>query len=124
VDLSANSEVPAREVQRAAPNRPFALWGAAVLVGVGYIDPGNWATDLEAGGRFGYRLLWVLLASGAIATLLQTLSARLGMVAGIDLARACREHYPRGLSLALWGLAELPPRRDRRWRGSSGACRR
>jgi manganese transport protein len=76
-------------------------------VSVGYVDPGNWATDLEGGARYGYQLLWVLVASGIIATLLQTLSARLGMVSGLDLAAACRVHYPERLRLPLWLLAEV-----------------
>ena len=73
----------------------FAFAGPAYLVSVGYMDPGNWATDLEGGARFGYRLLWVLVMSNAMAILLQTLSARLGIVSGRDLAQACRETYPR-----------------------------
>lgn len=89
-------------------SRPrFALLGAAMLVSVGYVDPGNWATDIEGGARFGYRLLWVLVASGLIATLLQTSSLRLGVSTGLDLASACRLYYPRNLLLPLWGLAEL-----------------
>ncbi len=76
----------------------FAFAGPAYLVSVGYMDPGNWATDLEGGARFGYRLLWVLVMSNAMAILLQTLSARLGIVAGRDLAQACRERYPRSRS--------------------------
>jgi len=71
------------------------------------MDPGNWATDLEGGARFGYRLLWVLVMSNAMAILLQTLSARLGIVHGRDLAQACRETYPRSLSFALWVLSEI-----------------
>jgi manganese transport protein len=85
----------------------FAFAGPAYLVSVGYMDPGNWATDLEGGARFGYQLLWVLVMSNAMAVLLQTLSARLGIVAGRDLAQACRETYPRGVNLALWGLCEI-----------------
>src|SRR5271154_3652875 len=73
--------------------RMLAFAGPAYLVSVGYMDPGNWATDLEGGARFGYRLLWVLLLSNAMAILLQTLSSRLGIVAGRDLAQACRESY-------------------------------
>jgi manganese transport protein len=84
--------------------RMFAFAGPAYLVSVGYMDPGNWATDLEGGARFGYRLLWVLVMSNAMAVLLQTLSARLGIVAGRDLAQACRETYPRPVTYALWGL--------------------
>src|SRR5580704_1900741 len=87
--------------------RMFAFAGPAYLVSVGYMDPGNWATDLEGGARFGYRLLWVLVMSNAMAVLLQTLSARLGIVAGRDLAQACRETYPRPVVYALWGLCEV-----------------
>ncbi|MGB7759121.1 MAG: Nramp family divalent metal transporter [Bryobacteraceae bacterium] len=87
--------------------RMFAFAGPAYLVSVGYMDPGNWATDLEGGARFGYRLLWVLVMSNAMAILLQTLSARLGIVHGRDLAQACRETYPRSLSFALWMLSEI-----------------
>src|SRR6201995_3177401 len=78
--------------------RMFAFAGPAYLVSVGYMDPGNWATDLEGGARFGYQLLWVLVMSNAMAILLQTLSARLGIVSGRDLAQACRESYPRPVS--------------------------
>jgi manganese transport protein len=87
--------------------RMFAFAGPAYLVSVGYMDPGNWATDLEGGARFGYQLLWVLVMSNAMAILLQTLSARLGIVSGRDLAQACRETYPRPVSMALWGLCEI-----------------
>jgi manganese transport protein len=87
--------------------RMFAFAGPAYLVSVGYMDPGNWATDLEGGARFGYQLLWVLIMSNAMAVLLQTLSARLGIVAGRDLAQACRESYPRSVNIALWGLCEI-----------------
>jgi manganese transport protein len=85
----------------------FAFAGPAYLVSVGYMDPGNWATDIEGGARFGYRLLWVLVMSNAMAILLQTLSARLGIVTGRDLAQACRERYPRGVNIALWALCEI-----------------
>ena len=85
----------------------FAFAGPAYLVSVGYMDPGNWATDLEGGARFGYALLWVLVMSNAMAVLLQTLSARLGIVRGRDLAQACRETYPRTVNLALWVLCEI-----------------
>ena len=74
---------------------------------MGYVDPGNWATDIDGGSRFGYQLLWVLVGSGLIATLLQTLSLRLGVVTGYDLAAACRRYFPRPLLLPLWLLAEL-----------------
>ncbi len=85
----------------------LAFAGPAYLVSVGYMDPGNWVTDLEGGARFGYRLLWVLVLSNLMAILLQTLSARLGIVAGRDLAQACRETYPRPVVMALWVLCEI-----------------
>ncbi len=87
--------------------RLFAFAGPAYMVSVGYMDPGNWATDIEGGSRFAYSLLWVLVMSNLMAVLLQTLSARLGIVTGRDLARACRDSYPRGISHALWVLCEL-----------------
>ena len=87
--------------------RLFAFAGPAYLVSVGYMDPGNWATDLEGGARFGYQLLWVLVMSNAMAVLLQTLSARMGIAAGRDLAQACREYYPKPVSYALWILCEI-----------------
>ena len=98
--------------------RMFAFAGPAYLVSVGYMDPGNWATDLEGGARFGYRLLWVLVMSNAMAILLQTLSARLGIVTGRDLAQACRETYPRPVDLALWVLCEDRHRGLRSGRGA------
>ena len=87
--------------------RLFAFLGPAYLVSVGYMDPGNWATDLEGGAKFGYALLWVLLMSNVMAVILQTLSARLGVVTGHDLAQACRAEYSRRVNFALWALAEV-----------------
>src|SRR5215213_1307117 len=87
--------------------RLFAFMGPAYLVSVGYMDPGNWATDLEGGARFGYALIWVLLMSNLMAVLLQTLSARLGVVTGHDLAQACRAEYSRPVNFVLWLLAEV-----------------
>src|SRR5678810_1458231 len=87
--------------------RLFAFMGPAYLVSVGYMDPGNWATDIAGGSRFGYSLIWVLLMSNLIALLLQSLSARLGIVRGRDLAQANRETYPRYINLMLYGLAEV-----------------
>ncbi len=87
--------------------RMLAFGGPAYLVSVGYMDPGNWATDLQGGAEFGYTLLWVLVMSNAMAVLLQTLGARLGIVTGRDLAQACRETYPRGVNVALWILCEI-----------------
>jgi len=87
--------------------RLLAFAGPAYLVSVGYMDPGNWATDLEGGARFGYKLIWVILMSNAMAVLLQTLSARFGIVTGQDLAQACRKNYPRTVAHALWVLCEI-----------------
>jgi len=87
--------------------RLFAFLGPAYLVSVGYMDPGNWATDLEGGARFGYALVWVLLMSNMMAVLLQSLAARLGVVTGHDLAQACRAEYSRGVNAILWLLAEI-----------------
>src|SRR5258708_18959053 len=87
--------------------RMLAFSGPAYLISVGYMDPGNWATDLEGGARFGYQLLWVLVLSNLMAILLQTLSARLGIVVGRDLAQACRDAYPRFVCNALWALCEV-----------------
>jgi manganese transport protein len=109
---TVNSSLP--EVHSSVPTAQPALWrrmlafaGPAYLVSVGYMDPGNWATDLEGGARFGYQLLWVLVLSNLMAILLQTLSARLGIVSQRDLAQACRETYPRAVSYALWVLCEI-----------------
>jgi manganese transport protein len=87
--------------------RLFAFSGPAYLVSVGYMDPGNWATDIAAGSQFGYALIWVLLMSNVMAILLQSLSARLGIVTGMDLAQACRAMFNRRVSQALWVLAEI-----------------
>ncbi len=87
--------------------RILSYFGPAYLVSVGYMDPGNWATDLQGGSQFGYKLIWVLLMSNLMALLLQTLSARLGIVRGRDLAQANRETYPAGLNFVLYLLAEV-----------------
>src|SRR5713101_8709780 len=86
--------------------RMFAFAGPAYLVSVGYMDPGNWATDLAGGSKFGYQLVWVLVMSNLMAVLLQTLSARLGVVTGRDLAQACRDQYPAGFTYSLRVLCE------------------
>ncbi|MEK8088196.1 Nramp family divalent metal transporter [Thermithiobacillus plumbiphilus] len=87
--------------------RFMAYSGPALLISIGYMDPGNWATDLEGGAKFGYQLLWVLVMANWMAILLQSLSARLGIVTGQDLAQACREGFPRPVALGLWALAEI-----------------
>jgi manganese transport protein len=102
------------EVYRTVPVRGGPWWkkalafaGPGYLVAVGYMDPGNWATDLAGGARFGYTLLSVILLANLMAILLQGLSAKLGIVTGRDLAQACRDHYSRPVSLGLWVLCEI-----------------
>ena len=85
----------------------IAFLGPAYLVSVGYMDPGNWATDIAGGSEFGYKLIWVLLMSNFIALLLQSLSARLGMVGGMDLAQASKNAYPKWANIPLYILAEI-----------------
>jgi manganese transport protein len=87
--------------------RLTALFGPAALVAVGYMDPGNWATDLAGGSAYGYRLLSVVLLASLLAIPVQILAARLGIVSGRDLATCCRDRYPRPVYLSLWLLAEI-----------------
>src|SRR5713101_5127144 len=102
------------EAYRTVPVSTGAWWrkalafaGPGYLVAVGYMDPGNWATDLAGGSRFGYTLLSVVLLSNLMAILLQGLAAKLGIVTGRDLAQACRDHFSRPTTLALWVLCEV-----------------
>jgi manganese transport protein len=102
VHESVDTTTPRRGIRRI-----LAYIGPAYLVSVGYMDPGNWATDLQGGARFGYSLIWVLLMSNLMALLLQSLSARLGIVRRRDLAQANRETYPPFVNFCLYILAEL-----------------
>ena len=102
------------EVYRSVPVGGATKWrkilafaGPGYLVAVGYMDPGNWATDLAGGSRFGYTLLSVVLLSNLMAVLLQGLSSKLGIVTGRDLAQACRDHYSKPVSIALWLMCEI-----------------
>ena len=101
------------EVYRSIPvagskwRKILAFAGPGYLVAVGYMDPGNWATDLAGGSRFGYSLLSVILISNLMAVLLQGLASKLGIVTGRDLAQACRDNYPRPVVYALWFLCEI-----------------
>src|SRR5690242_20631461 len=102
------------EVYRTVPvetptwwRRALAFAGPGYLVAVGYMDPGNWATDLAGGSAFGYTLLSVILVSNLMAILLQGLAAKLGIVTGRDLAQACRDHFSRPATIALWILCEV-----------------
>jgi manganese transport protein len=85
----------------------FAFAGPGYLVAVGYMDPGNWATDLAGGSQFGYTLLTVILMSNLMAVLLQGLASKLGIVTGRDLAQACRDHYSKPVSFGLWVICEI-----------------
>src|SRR4249920_1951445 len=85
----------------------LAFAGPGYLVAVGYMDPGNWATDLAGGSRYGYTLLSVILLSNLMAILLQALAVRLGIASGRDLAQACRDHYSRPVTIVLWILCEI-----------------
>ncbi len=85
----------------------LAFAGPGFLVSVGYMDPGNWATDIAGGARFGYSLIWVILASNLCAIFLQALCARLGIATGKDLAQACRDYYSKPVAIGLWILAEI-----------------
>ncbi|WP_214228153.1 Nramp family divalent metal transporter [Pedobacter sp. B4-66] len=92
--------------KRTGWRRILSFIGPAYLVSVGYMDPGNWATDIAGGSKFGYQLIWILLMSNLIALLLQSLSARLGIVRGLDLAQASRNGYPKWVNIPLFGLAQ------------------
>ncbi len=102
----ANSSVDTT-LNRSGFKRILAYFGPAYLISVGYMDPGNWATDLQGGAQFGYKLIWVLLMSNLMALILQNLSARLGIVRRKDLAQANREVYPPLINFCLYILAEL-----------------
>jgi manganese transport protein len=102
------------EVYRSVPVQRASTWrkmlafaGPGYLVAVGYMDPGNWATDLAGGSQFGYTLLTVILLSNLMAVLLQGLASKLGIVTGRDLAQACRDHYSKPVGFILWVLCEL-----------------
>lgn len=105
--LSEVHETVDTTVPRKGWRRILAYIGPAYLVSVGYMDPGNWATDLQGGARFGYQLIWVLLMSNLMALLLQSLSARLGIVTRRDLAQANRENYPPLVNFSLYILSEI-----------------
>ena len=87
--------------------RTLAFSGPAFLIAIGYMDPGNWATDIEGGSRFHYDLLWVILASNLVAILLQILSSRLGVVTGRDLPQMCREQFSKPVAIFFWIFAEI-----------------
>lgn len=122
---SRNSNDPAWRYSRTAPSLPesyqtivvpkewpwwrkmLAFTGPGILVAVGYMDPGNWATDIAGGSQFGYRLLCIVLISNFMAIILQSLAGKLGIATGRDLAQACRDHYSPAVSIFLWILCEI-----------------
>ena len=101
-----NASIPVPDSARWA-RRFIAFAGPGYMVSVGYMDPGNWATDIAGGSQSGYTLLSVIVLSNLMAILLQALAARLGIATGRDLAQACRDHYPRPINLVLWLSCEL-----------------
>src|SRR5579859_7984922 len=85
----------------------LAFAGPAVVASIAYMDPGNFATNIQAGAKYGYALLWVVLAANVVAMLFQALSAKLGVVTGRNLAEMCREHFPFPLVVGLWIISEI-----------------
>ena len=96
--------------------RLLPFLGPAFIASVAYVDPGNFATNIQGGAQFGYMLIWVIVVSNLMAMLIQTLSAKLGLVTGKNLAEHCRERFPRPVVLVMWGLMETGGNCD-------GSCR-
>jgi manganese transport protein len=105
--VAAAVEVLAGRGSRRGLGRLLPFIGPAIVASVAYVDPGNFATNLQSGSQLGYTLLWVIVASNLMAVLVQTLAAKLGIATGRNLAEQCREQYPRWLSLALWVVMEI-----------------
>ncbi len=108
--LSAQTLATARQVlagQRHGLRASLAFVGPAVVASIAYMDPGNFATNIQAGAKYGYGLLWVVLLANVIAMLFQGLSAKLGIVTGKNLAEMCRDHFPRPVVLAMWVVSEI-----------------
>jgi manganese transport protein len=108
--LSEQTVATARQVlagQRRGLRGSFAFVGPAVIASIAYIDPGNFATNIQAGAKYGYSLLWVVLAANLIAMLFQGLSAKLGIVTGRNLAELCRDHFSRPVVFAMWVVSEI-----------------
>src|SRR6202047_4439094 len=93
--------------QRGGLRAYLTFAGPAVIASIAYMDPGNFATNIQAGARYGYTLLWVVLLANLIAMLFQVLSAKLGIVTGRNLAELCRDHFPRPVVWAMWGVSEI-----------------
>ena len=108
--LTGRSIAAAREVlagRRSGLSAHLAFVGPAVVASIAYMDPGNFATNIQAGAKYGYELLWVVLAANLIAMLFQALSAKLGIVTGRNLAEMCRDEFPRPVVWAMWIVSEI-----------------
>ncbi len=103
----AANEILTGQSKKGALARLLPFLGPAFIASVAYMDPGNFATNIQGGAKFGYRLLWVIVASNLMAMLIQTLSAKLGIATGHNLAEQCRNHFPRPVVIAMWVLMEL-----------------
>ena len=100
-------EVLAGKSRKGPLGRLLPFMGPAFIASVAYMDPGNFATNIQGGAKFGYMLLWVIVASNLMAMLLQVLAAKLGIATGLNLAEQCRNHFPRPLVLTMWVLMEV-----------------
>src|SRR5436189_5250697 len=104
--LHTASEVLSGKSKKGFFARLLPFLGPAFIACVAYVDPGNFATNIAAGAKFGYLLLWVIVASNLMAMLIQSLSAKLGIATGMNLAETCREQFPRKVVFGMWGVAE------------------
>src|SRR5579884_3128463 len=107
LNRTQNAIRAALEGRRRGLRAALPLAGPAVIVSIAYMDPGNFATNIQAGAKYGYSLLWVVLAANLIAMLFQALSAQLGIVTGRHLAEMCREHFPKPLVFFMWIVSEI-----------------
>src|ERR1700756_3721778 len=108
--LSERTVASARQVlegQRLGPHRYLAFAGPAVVASIAYMDPGNFATNIQAGAKYGYGLLWVVMLANLIAMLFQALSAKLGIVTGRNLAEMCRDQFPQPMVWTMWVVSEI-----------------
>ena len=105
--VTTASQVLAGESGKRGFARLWPFLGPAFIASIAYVDPGNFATNIQSGAKFGYTLLWVVVASNLMAMLIQTISAKLGIATGHNLAELCRIHFPRPLVLFMWVLMEL-----------------
>src|SRR5271170_7575335 len=109
-NLTERTVATARDVLAGRPSgwrTALAFAGPAVVASIAYMDPGNYATNIQAGAKYGYELLWVVVAANLIAMLFQALSAKLGIVTGRNLAEMCRDHFPRPVVWGMWAVSEV-----------------